>query len=280
MQNAITLELRPAKPDEQGLLRRPGPGSLEDKVVELKLAERSMPRGRHQRSTSDSAALLQSALSSLEDGWPGAATRRELHFADDTAAAWQPPSPQLADRRRGPTAGPSGGSAGASAVAVGRAGSTKLRTVSMPPLDLSALVVSAEVATQAEQSQLQPDAAYRPSGQLQGQRSLGARRPPALDVQVSARSEPAAHPQSAAVFAASAAANGIEQWPAGRKDDSMQPELAKRPSAADPFAMCAQASCFSLTLPCTRCRCFSRTVVELHWFLTRAELVQGATASD
>ena len=221
-------------------------------MVELKLADRPLwppAGGRHQRSTSDSAALLHFAASDAESGWPGAATRRELHFADDSAAAaaaWQAPAPQLVDHRAAAQPGPSLAAAAASTSGVAPSDSrSRLRTSSMPPLDLSGITASArdaELYPASPAREQQRQAARQPPVQLRPQRSLDSKRPPALDVHVSARAEAdAARPQPALTTAASAPAQE-DQRSALSPRGSSAPQTAKRSSArTDPFAMCALA---------------------------------------
>jgi len=223
---------------------------LEDAVVELKLADRPLwppAGGRHQRSTSDSAALLHTAATDAESGWPGAATRRELHFADDsaaTAAAWQAPAPQLVDYRAAAQPGPSLATAAASTGGVATSDSrSRLRTSSMPPLDLSGITASArdaELYPASPAREQQRQAARQPPVQLRPQQSLDSKRPPALDVHVSARAEAdTGQPQPALTSAASAPAKQDQQSALSPRG-SVAPQTAKRPSArTDPFAMCA-----------------------------------------
>ena len=240
-----------ARYEKAALMAVAGPGSLEDAVVELKLADRPVwpPAGRrHQRSTSDSAALLHFAAADADSGWPGAATRRELHFADDsaaTAAAWQAPAPQLVDYRAAAQPGPGPSDAAASAGGSMPSDSrSRLRTSSMPPLDLSAITASASDAgaqpASPAREQQQKRAARQPPVQLRPQWSLDSKRPPALDVHVSARAElDTAQAQPALTTAASAPVKPDQQSALSPRAASA-PQTAKRaPGRTDPFAMCA-----------------------------------------
>ena len=221
-------------------------------MVELKLADRPLwppAGGRHQRSTSDSAAFLHFAASDADSGWPGAATRRELHFADDSAAtsAWQAPTPQLVDHRAATR--PASGSSVAAASAGGVMPSdnrSRLRTSSMPPLVLTGIAAASAgdgYAHPAGPAREQPKQAARqpPPARLRPQRSLDSKRPPALDVHVSARPQPdTAQPEPTPGPAVSAAVKQDQQSSALSPREGSTRQTAKRPPArTDPFAMYA-----------------------------------------
>lgn len=102
-------------------------------MVELQLpAPRwgAQSAARHVRSTSDGAALP-----SATSDWPGVSRRRALFSEDGSGALLSPPQEGGAERGLAPAGCP-----------VALATSHHVRTISMPPLDLSALVSARDIS--------------------------------------------------------------------------------------------------------------------------------------